>query len=40
MIPFQYYNDDLNAEKLKAIVQKDIIKTPGRRVVDVSHTCR
>ena len=27
MIPFQYYNDDLNAEKLKGIIQKDIIKT-------------
>ena len=36
MIPFQYYNDDLNAEKLKGIIQKDIIKTPGRRVVDIS----
>ncbi len=36
MIPFQYYNDDLNADKLKAIIQKDIIKTPGRRLVDIS----
>jgi epoxyqueuosine reductase len=36
MIPFQYYNDDLNSDKLKAIIQKDVIKTPGRRVVDVS----
>jgi epoxyqueuosine reductase len=36
MIPFQYYNDDLNADKLKAIVQKDVIKTPGRRIVDIS----
>ena len=36
MIPFQYYSDDLNADKLNGIIQKDIIKTPGRRVVDVS----
>ncbi len=36
LVPFQYYNDDLNAEKLKAIVQKEIIKTPGRRIEDVS----
>ena len=36
MIPFQYYNDDLNAEKLKGIIQKDIIKAPGRRIVDIS----
>jgi epoxyqueuosine reductase len=39
MIPFQYYNDDLNAETLKGIIQKDIIKVPGRRIVDISqHT--
>jgi epoxyqueuosine reductase len=36
MIPFQYYNDDMNADKLKAIIQKDVIKTPGRRILDVS----
>jgi epoxyqueuosine reductase len=36
MIPFQYYSDDLNADKLKAIIQKDVIKTPGRRIMDVS----
>ena len=36
MIPFQYYNDDLSADKLKAIIQKEVIKTPGRRVVDIS----
>jgi epoxyqueuosine reductase len=36
MIPFQYYNDDLNVDKLKAIIQKDVIKTPGRRVLDIS----
>jgi epoxyqueuosine reductase len=36
MIPFQYYSDDLNAEKLKAIILKDVIKSPGRRIMDVS----
>jgi epoxyqueuosine reductase len=36
MIPFQYYNDDLNADRLKAILQKDVIKAAGRRIVDVS----
>lgn len=36
MIPFQYYNDDLNADKLKGIIQKDIIKNPGGRIMDVS----
>ncbi|MBN1569674.1 MAG: epoxyqueuosine reductase [Acidobacteria bacterium] len=36
MVPFQYYNDDLNSEKLKAILQKEVIKSPGRRVVDIS----
>jgi epoxyqueuosine reductase len=36
LIPFQYYNDDLNAEKLKGIIQKDIIKNPNARVVDIS----
>jgi len=37
MIPFQYYDDDLNSDKLKGIIQKDIIKTADRRVVDVSQ---
>lgn len=36
-IPFQYYNDDMNADTLKGIVQKDLIKTPGRRIVDISQ---
>jgi len=38
MVPFQYYEDDLNAARLKSLVQTEIIKTPGRRVVDVSET--
>ncbi len=37
MIPFQYYDDDLNSDKLIGIIQKDIIKTADRRVVDVSQ---
>ena len=37
MIPFQYYSDDWSADKLIGIIQKDIIKTPGRRIVDVSQ---
>jgi epoxyqueuosine reductase len=36
LVPFQYYNDDLNAEKLKGIVQSEIIKNPRARVADVS----
>jgi epoxyqueuosine reductase len=36
LVPFQYYSEDLNSDKLKAIIQKDIIKTPGRRVEDVT----
>ncbi len=36
LIPFQYYTDDYNSDRLKAIVQKEIIKTPGRRVMDIS----
>jgi len=36
LIPFQYYNDDMNADRLKGIIQKDIIKTPGRRIADIS----
>lgn len=37
MVPFQYYDDDLGSEKLKVIIQKDIIKTADRRVEDVSQ---
>jgi epoxyqueuosine reductase len=36
MIPFQYYDDDLNAGKLATIVQTQVVKAPNRRVVDVS----
>ena len=37
LVPPQYYTDDLNAESLKDIVQKEIIKKAGSRVVDVSE---
>ena len=36
LVPFQYYNDDLNADKLKTMIHKDVIKTPGRRIVNIS----
>ncbi len=36
MIPFQYYSDDMNSDRLKGIIQKDITKNPGARIVDVS----
>jgi hypothetical protein len=36
MVPFQYYSDALNAESLKSLAQKEVIKEPGRRVVDVT----
>lgn len=36
LIPFQYYSDDLNADKLKGIIQNEIIKNPRARVTDVS----
>jgi epoxyqueuosine reductase len=36
MVPFQYYADDLNADKLKGIIQKDILKNPGARIMDIS----
>ena len=36
MIPFQYYNDDMNSDKLKGIIQRDIIKNSGPRIMDVS----
>jgi epoxyqueuosine reductase len=38
LVPFQYYEDELSGAKLKTIVQTEIIKTPNRRVVDVSET--
>lgn len=38
LIPFQYYEDDLNAAKLKNVIQTEIIKSPSPRVVDISGT--
>jgi epoxyqueuosine reductase len=37
LVPPQYYRDDMNAAALKGVVQKDIVKTAGSRVVDVSE---
>jgi epoxyqueuosine reductase len=37
LVPPQYYRDDLNSAALKAVVQKDIVKAAGSRVVDVSE---
>jgi epoxyqueuosine reductase len=36
LVPPQYYTDDLNAASLKNIVEKDIIKSAGSRVVDIT----
>jgi epoxyqueuosine reductase len=38
LIPFQYYEDDLNSARLMDIIQKDVIKTPNRRIVDITQT--
>jgi len=37
LVPFHYYEDDLNAGKLKGLIQTEVIKAPNRRVVDVSQ---
>jgi epoxyqueuosine reductase len=37
LVPFQYYRDELNPESLENIVQKDIIKESGHRVVDITE---
>lgn len=37
MVPFQYYEDDLNAESLRAIIEKEVIGEPGHRVVDITE---
>ena len=38
VIPFQYYREDLDSEKLKDVVRKEIIKRDAARIVDVSST--
>jgi len=38
LIPYQYYDNDLDATQLVSIIQKDIIKTSDRRIVDISQT--
>ena len=37
LVPPQYYTDELNAKTLKAVVQKEIVKTAGSRVEDVTE---
>lgn len=37
IVPPQYYRDGLNAETLPSVVRKDILKTPGARVVDITE---
>ncbi|HSW40573.1 MAG TPA: hypothetical protein VLL97_13885, partial [Acidobacteriota bacterium] len=36
LVPFHYYNDGMNGDALKDIVLKEVIKTSGRRLVDIS----
>ncbi len=36
LIPFQYYADEWTPERLSETVRKDILKDPGRRVIDIS----
>ena len=36
MISFGYYIDDMNADRLKGIIRKDIIKSTTARVLDIS----
>jgi epoxyqueuosine reductase len=36
LLPYQYYEDDYSAAKLKSLVQTEIVKTPNRRIVDIS----
>ena len=35
-VPFQYYADEWTLEKLRETIARDVIKAPGRRIVDVS----
>jgi epoxyqueuosine reductase len=37
LLPYHYYEDDYSAAKLKSLVQTEIVKTPNRRIVDVSQ---
>jgi epoxyqueuosine reductase len=36
LVPFQYYVDDLDAESLRGVVQKEVVREPVRRVVDIT----
>ncbi len=38
LVPPQYYADDMNAAKLRGVVQKEIVKNTSSRIVDISDT--
>jgi epoxyqueuosine reductase len=38
MIPFQYFEEDLNSDALKAVIRKEIIKGSSGRIMDISNT--
>ncbi len=38
LVPPQYYADDMNAAKLRGIVQKEVIKNTNNRIVDISES--
>ncbi len=35
-LPFQYYADEWTPDKIRETVERDVVKAPGRRIVDVS----
>ncbi|MCX6561036.1 MAG: twin-arginine translocation signal domain-containing protein [Candidatus Aminicenantes bacterium] len=36
LVPFQYYEDEWTPEKLKSVIQADLLKEPGRKLSDIS----
>jgi epoxyqueuosine reductase len=38
LVPPQYYADDMNAARLRGIVQKEIVKNTNNRIVDISES--
>jgi epoxyqueuosine reductase len=36
LIPFQYYGDEWTPDRLKTVIQNEIIKNPGRRLINIS----
>jgi epoxyqueuosine reductase len=35
-VPHQYYRDDLNADSLRTVVEKEVIGSPGSRILDIT----